>query len=461
MKNITVFEFDEISVGTGDKQLSKTDFDELKQFILPKRTEDERGANLEIDETTLTILRDASACMSLGSKNGKEIIRVKNYVGMVSLKSGTTIEILPKTAKKAEELPDGVSSEEQKKKRDEEIRFSRELVLETLYASGMISYKSFQRANLEARRDMNLYEVFIRLFLDELDELYKKGLKAGYIPSEDNENFLKGKLLFNEHVKRNFAHKEKFYVGYETFSFDRVENRLIKSTLLYLKGKSHEEQNRRNIRQKLLIFDEITPSQNYDSDFQRCDRGRTGREYSDVLALCKVFLARKSFTMYRGRDDATALLFPMNILFEKYIAKEMAAVVADKWTLSDQDTGNFLFGKGRDGKFPLRPDIVLRSQTDEVIIIDTKWKRLYNNPRDNYGISQADMYQMYAYHTRYENVKTVILLYPLYEKIDAKRYETTVFEKNIVIQIKLFDLRSYIEKRKEFLDCIEPRIEEL
>ena len=445
MNNITVFEFDEISVGNGEKQLSKSDFKELKQFILPRQSEEERAADNEAEEETLAIVRDASACMSLGSKNGNEVIRVKNYVGVVSLKSGTTIEILPKTAYNY---------------KNDETDFARRFVVEMLYASGNISYKSFQRANLEAHRNMNLYEVFIRLFLDELNDLYKKGLKAGYVSYEDNENFLKGKLLFNEHIKRNFAHKEKFYVGYETFSFDRVENRLIKSTLLYLKGKSHEEQNCRDIRRMLLIFDEIASSRDYDSDFQRCDRGRTGREYADVLALCKVFLARKSFTMYSGKNEATALLFPMNILFEKFVAKEMAGPVAKLgWSLSDQDAGEYLF---ENKKFPLRPDIVLRSKTDnQVVIIDTKWKRLYNNPRENYGISQADMYQMYAYHTRYGNVKTVILLYPFYEKIDAKRYETTVFGKNIIIQIRLFDLRKCIDERKPFLTCIDPFIEEL
>lgn len=447
MNNITVFEFDEISVGNGEKQLSKSDFEELKQFILPKRAEEEQTANNEVDEETLTLVRDASACMSLGSKNGNEVIRVKNYVGIVSLKSGTTIEILPKTAYNP---------------KSDETEFARRFVVEMLYASGNISYKSFQRANLEAHRNMNLYEVFIRLFLDELNELYKKGLKAGYVFYEDNENFLKGKVLFNEHIKRNFAHKEKFYVGYETFSFDRVENRLIKSTLIYLKNKSHEDQNRRDIRRMLLIFDEITPSQNYDSDFQRCDKGRTGREYADVLALCKVFLVRKNFTMYGGKNEATALLFPMNILFEKYIAKEMAGAVAKLgWSLFDQDTGKYLF---ENKKFPLRPDIVLRSKTDErVFIIDTKWKRLYNNPRENYGISQADMYQMYAYHTRYENVQTVILLYPLYEPImpAPQNYETQVKDIQVKIQIRLFDLRGYIEGGKEFWDCLDKKIGEL
>lgn len=443
MNNITVYEFDEISVGNGDKQLSKLDFEDLKRFILPKKTEEELPI-YETNEEQIPIVRDASACMVLGSKNGKEIIRIKNYVGIISLKSGTTIEILPKTADCA---------------RVDEIELSRNIVINMLYASGNIKYKTFQRANLGAHRNMNIYEVFIRLFLDDLSYLYKKGLKAGYVAYNANERYLKGKLQFNEQIKRNFAHKEKFYVGYDTFSFDCVENRLIKSTLLYLKSKSHEENNRRDIRRMLLIFDEITPSLNFDGDFQTCEKGRIGKEYSGVLALCKVFLARKSFTMYRGKNEATALLFPMDNLFEKYISKEMATAVADKWILSDQDVGEHLF---KNKKFPLRPDIVLRKKPIfdknecEKIIIDTKWKRLYNEPRNNYGISQADMYQMYAYHTRYKSVKKVIILYPYYTDIKPEDYIIDVGDTKITIQIRFFDLRRYIEGGKSFQSCIFP-----
>jgi methionyl-tRNA synthetase len=55
--------------------------------------------------------------------------------------------------------------------------------------------------------------------------------------------------------------------------------------------------------------------------------------------------------------------------------------------------------------------------------MDTKWKRLSGSLKNNYGISQADMYQMYAYQKKYEakgnDVNGVTLLYPMSpEKID-------------------------------------------
>lgn len=451
MNELTVFEFDKIFAGKdgenlGKNQLTKADFKELKGFVCtPDEEADNDGEEAE-SANTVRFTRDASVCLKLGTENGKEVVSVRNYVGIISLSSGTLIEILPKTAAD---------------KTDNEIKFARECVVRMLYSAGNITYKSFQHANLEALREMNLYEVYIRLFLDELNELYKKGLKAGYVPHEDNENFLKGKLLFNEHVKRNFAHKEKFYVGYETFNFDRVENRLIKSTLLYLKSKSKEDGNRRDIRRMLLNFDEITPSQNYDGDFKRCTEKRIGREYSNVLALCKIFLARKSFTMYDGKSEATALLFPMDKLFERYIAKQMEPVVRDMgWDFSDQDRGEYLLSQGGERKFPLRPDIVLYSKNGERVIIDTKWKRLHNDPKQNYGISQADMYQMYAYHTRYKKVKTVVLLYPLYEKLAIADYNAQVGAIGVKIKIRTFDLYKYIKGKRGFFDCID-KIDEL
>ena len=47
--------------------------------------------------------------------------------------------------------------------------------------------------------------------------------------------------------------------------------------------------------------------------------------------------------------------------------------------------------------------------------MDTKWKRLVNNSNKNYGISQADMYQMYAYAKKY-GTSDIWLLYPRSEQ---------------------------------------------
>ena len=327
-KLYTVYEFDTLRFSdkpnAEEKVLPRKAFEELRNLLL---AHDENPADSVVPPFEKADYEEAGSCMRLGIRRGQEVITVRNYVGIVSLPCGISVEILPKIASDSE-------SENAK-------QFARRVVVEMLKACGAISYKHFQQASLRMDK-LNLFEAFISLFIDEVNELYKKGLKAGYVHTEDNENFLKGKLLTGDHIKKNFAHKEKFYVGYDTFSFNRAENKLIKSTLLYLKNKSADEENKRAIRRLLLAFEEINQSENFEEDFAKCEVGRTAKEYESTIKLCRVFLRKKSFTMYSGKNDAVALLFPMETMFERFIAVKMRSTLQD-WIVSPQNKGKYLF----------------------------------------------------------------------------------------------------------------------
>ncbi len=112
-KMYTVGEFDDIT----DSDIGETAFKQLRALIL---NDGEMGESANIDE----LITDASVCMKLFARNGRETIRVKNYVGIISLPCGLTIEVLPK-------IPFG----------DNVI--ARKLVLEMLRACGKIPYKHF------------------------------------------------------------------------------------------------------------------------------------------------------------------------------------------------------------------------------------------------------------------------------------------------------------------------------
>ena len=431
MKNITVFEFGEITKQSFDKDIAEVAFSQLKEFILPHKNEEDEEIESKLGE-----LQSASVCMKYGVKGGKETMFVKNYVGTIALPCGVVIEVLPK-----------VSDED-------DLSASRSLVIEMLRVCGIIPYKQFQNANLHEDK-LNLFEIYIRLFLNEITALYKRGLRAGYVSVEDNENFLKGKLKFNEHIKRNFAHKEKFFVEYELFNFNRAENRLIKSTLLFLKNRCSAEVNRRDLRRLILMFDEVSQSENIEADFAKCVKDRSTKEYESVMKLCRVFLRKKSFTMYSGDNNVLALMFPMERLYESYIAHEMSKALDFGWSLQAQSTMKYLF----DGKhFSLRPDIILKNDDKVRTIVDTKWKRLKSDSSINYGISQADMYQMYAYNTRFDDCENVVLLYPYHEELvnlKPLEYTATVNNKKVSIHIALFDLKKYLDCR-DFKACISP-----
>ena len=192
------------------KSLGKETFDKLKQFIL------ESNACGETDALDL---------MSISYKKGVgEIVTAKNHVGLISMNDGTVIEVLPKNAKL------GVDD-------------TKELLIDMLKTVKELPFKKFNTANLHIDK-IPLLEVFISMFINEAKLLLQNGLKSDYVLYQRNENFLKGKLLFHNHIKENLSHKERFYVEYHLYNLDRPENRLIKATLLYLFKASSSAKNR-------------------------------------------------------------------------------------------------------------------------------------------------------------------------------------------------------------------------
>ena len=85
-------------------------------------------------------------------------------------------------------------------------------------------------------------------------------------------------------------------------------------------------------------------------------------------------------------------------------------------------------------------DIVITNKAkNTVFIMDTKWKVL-SEEKVNYGISQADMYQMYAYQKKY-NAKNVTLLYPKTEQVQAENLEfREICDDGVVVRVRFVDL---------------------
>lgn len=387
---LVVHEFD-IIIGNAEykdsaeyKYLPKKYFDELLYFVKEFTAEEDI---------------DATQFMKVGFRKGvKDTIKINNYVGLIELPSGFQIEILPKV--------------EFKEKYTKENR-TKKVFLKMLQSLKNFNGKAFTNAFLKADR-MNLYEIFINMYIQEVKILVKHGIKSSYNMIEDNLTFYKGKLNVKQNIKYNLAHKERFYVLYNEYSVNRPENRLIKSTLLKIMKNSTSNENIREIRRLLISFELVEESNNYDNDFASIVKERNMRDYDTLMMWSKIFLYNKSFTTFSGETTGKALLFPMEKLFEGYVAKWVRKVFGNSGCeVSTQDKGYNLFDSPR--CFSLRPDIVIK-QDNQTIIMDTKWKQLADGV-NNYGISQTDMYQMYVYSKKYmqlgKTAPEVWLLYPL------------------------------------------------
>ncbi len=390
-KLLEVREFDKISCNPEFKTeyayLPEPVFRDLEKFIHAFSGDEEHADALEF--------------LKIGyRRNVGDIISVNNYVGLIQMQNGYQVQVLPKIDLGND--PDNGNEE------------TKRIFLRMLRCMKDFPSKVFNDANLKMDR-MNLYEIFINMYLQEVRVLVKRGLKSAYVAREDNIYFYKGKLVVGKHIRENAAHGERFFVRYDEYLLDRAENRLIKSTLLKLQGITNSAENQKEIRQLLASFEMVRPSANYQKDFSKVVLDRNTKDYDMLMRWSKVFLLNKSFTTFSGGYNARALMFPMEKVFESYVAKQLKRVLADlEWDISAQDKGYYLFDSPR--QFALRPDIVITREDGSKVILDTKWKSLMDNPRINYGISQADMYQMYAYARKYEDqfgIPEVWLLYPV------------------------------------------------
>lgn len=378
-KTYTITEYGGFTRGaslSGYRSLPEKTFNALETFIL---------ANTSGAETEAVELLSLSARRGIG-----KIITARNYVGLITMTDGTVIEILPKIA-------GGDLSESETKR----------IFLEMLKTLKDVTFKDFNVSHLNTDK-LSLLEIFIKMFLDEVFVLTKQGLKAAYTPIEANERFYKGKLLASQNIKHNLMNYERFFVRYDDFNINRPENQLIKSTLRFLLKQTTDSRNRQNAARLLTFFESVNYSTSYEVDFSKCISDRSMSHYDKTLSWCRVFLRGNSFTAFSGSEVALAILFPMEKVFESYVAAKFRKHLGSGISLRTQDTRYSLFDSPTRA-FALRPDLVLESG-ERTVILDTKWKILSDNAR-NSGISQSDMYQMYAYSKKY-NADGIVLLYP-------------------------------------------------
>jgi len=381
-------------------------FDALENFVLSNSTDD----------------ADALELMGLSARKGVgKVITAKNYVGVITMDDGTTIEILPKIFSH-----EAVTEGKVKK-----------LLVDMLKTLRNAPFKSLQSTNVNIER-MNIFEIFIRMFVDEVFYIVKRGLKCDYETIQSNESVFKGKMMFAGQIKHNYAHKERSFVEYDEFNTNRAENKILKSTLSYLYKCTASSKNKTDIKTLLNAFSDVDESVDYQADFSKIVPDRKTVDYQTALLWSKVFLMGKSFTSFSGSEVAFALLFPMEMLFESYIAAQLKKMLGHSgYTLSAQDKTYHLFDEPR--KFLMKPDIVIKNKAlGQVFVLDTKWKVL-SDAKANYGISQTDMYQMYAYQKKYTS-ENVTLLYPLTEKVEQDKDIRFLSHDGTEIKIRFIDL---------------------
>ncbi|HFQ5077806.1 TPA: McrC family protein [Vibrio vulnificus] len=385
----TVFEYGYLSFDKsacdefGAELISKSAFEYLKEVCL--------SANES----------ETSKCLGLTKRYGHELIQVKNYVGVLFSPTGEHIEVLPKTGRKATDRETAISE-------------SRQMLLMMLQHLGSFRYVATNQASIASKR-MPLLEIFIEQFLQSVNRLVKRGLKSDYVTQVDNLNYQKGKLLVGQQLRRNLINKHKFYIEYDEYLINRPANRLIATALNKLVAYTRSPSNQRLLRELQFAFVDVPISKSVKQDLSALKLDRSMLDYQVPIAWAKLILAGFSPLSMKGESSELSLLFQMEAVFESYVASVLRTSLPENVELTTQASSKHLVKHNQGDQFQLKPDLLMTLPDKSQVVLDTKWK-LLDLEAHNYGISQSDMYQMFAYGHKYlKGSGELYLIYPAHE----------------------------------------------
>lgn len=187
----------------------------MTEPLVVKEYQELNEQNLDCD---LDKLQSFLKCQNLepALKITRQGIKTKSWVGVIKYKK-MHLEILPKLICN----------------KDDNIQILNNLLFMLSYTK-KLNIKTSNVAKLSTSKNPFI-EVLIREFAQSLFDSLKRFTPKKYVREEENLNYLKGKLKFNENIRYNSANQAKFYCEFDEFSENNLLNQLFLfvSTCLY------------------------------------------------------------------------------------------------------------------------------------------------------------------------------------------------------------------------------------
>lgn len=334
---------------------------------------------------------------------GRRKLKLDQYVGVIETPCGTRIEILPKHV----ELD---TDDEESVKRKE-----RNLLQSMLSVSLHLSSREAGVASLNCFKNQPLHEWIITQFLASFERLVQRGLRFDYNRVQEEQKYLRGQLQHVKYMRQPPTKKHIFPIEHDVYEVNRPENRLIRTALEVVCKKTKDASNWKLAQELRLMTSEVPRSQKIQQDFKQWQSGRLLALYAEIKPWTELILGEYMPVSTQGEWRGMSLLFPMERLFEHFVAYHLRRNFPE-YQVKTQHATEHICEHQTSKIFKLKPDIFIdRSQSDvKNIVMDTKWKLIDQNDRGGrYGLKDSDIQQMFAYsHYYLDHESEVILVYP-------------------------------------------------
>ena len=279
-----------------------------------------------------------------------------------------------------------------------------------------------------ARQEEGLLDILIRLFADKLLAEAQRGLPRGYLSEEEDLPVLRGRLNVVRQFTAHAVRPDRLACRFDALSSDIALMQVMKACVIALRRHARGGATVRKLDELRFLMADISDVSVSALPWSAVRIDRTNRRWESLYGLARLFLKRDWQATHHALEarQGITLLFPMNDLFEAYMAA-LAKKALRPAGLTVETQGGRLFclveeGEGGRNCFQTKPDMIVRRLSNPrsvVAIVDTKWKRLATAIEDRkHGVSQADVYQMMSYGRLYD-CPELVLLYPHHAGLGA------------------------------------------
>ncbi len=224
---------------------------------------------------------------------------------------------------------------------------------------------------------------------------FQRGLLHGYRTEEEALYGIRGRIRFDDQLRRRFAIAMPVEVRYDEFTNDILANRLVKAAGARLGGMQlHSQEARRGLgwiggMLADVSWVEFSPHKVPEVGFDRLNE-----HYRLVVELARLILRHSGYQSDRGAVRASGFLVDMDILFEEFLRRALRETLRvsdrtfrkvrrrDRVTLDKKD------------RVRLEPDLSWWDGSSCRFVGDAKYKRISDQ-----RIPNADLYQLLAYTT--------------------------------------------------------------
>ncbi len=222
---------------------------------------------------------------------------------------------------------------------------------------------------------------------------FSRGLLHGYISREESLQTVRGRIRFEEQLRRRPGVLLPIEVRYDEFTDDILANRLVKSAALKLAVAGLRSERARNeLRWIAGMLDNVSQCEWLPSTVPEVTFDRLNEHYKDVVTLSRLVLRGGAFeARKRGKVRAQGFLMDMNAVFQEFVTVSLRESLGlSKQEFRERSIDSLDMGN----KVRLKPDLVWWQAGRHVFVGDAKYKNITGD-----RIPNDDLYQILAYVT--------------------------------------------------------------